>query len=629
MSPFALRVVFCAMALSLALGALDTTIVATIQPVILGEMHEFHNLTLPSIVYMLASTVTQPISGKLSDIFGRKTVFIVTLALFLIGSALCGAARSFGMFVAARTIQGFGGGLYALVTILLADLCDTREKMGLHLGIMGAVFAIMTAMGPMLGGVFVDQLSWRIAFYINLPFGIMSLMAIAMFLRTKSVSSSSAECDIEGAVGLTLFGLVEVYVAKDPLLPPRIFRVRNIAVMIVMNFSAGVASYGIIEYIPAYWSLVRGYTSTQSGVQLLPFMLAMAVAAVVCGYLVSADRFKISRAVIITGIVVLIGGLAALKVLERPALSIAIHTVILLAAGLGTGACVPTTVTITQAAVSEADVAVATTFINFARVTGGIFGLAIQNTIVFNRIRGDIGDSSHAMLLKAVLAGGDMLKWLPEHHQQILRESFARALGAAFFWTAPLALVGLLACFFLQPVDAAARENTGEITNEYKKPGAMLGLASSTSRSSLSSGSGTTLVSTVSLDGSPNVGCGVDKTPASLLGASTPSLASADPELQLQLQRHQQKYGRFESEVFRIPILPQSITQQQALTGSSGGISNSMMSNWPIARSQPRRPRSTSHGHPIFDPPSAEFTDSDDGSRIQAIREASKAMSTL
>src|SRR5580692_12434812 len=310
-----------ALMLGTFLAALDQTIVATALPTIVGDLHGASHLTYVVTAYLLATTVSTPLWGKLGDQYGRKVFFQAAIVIFLAGSVLAGFSHSMAELIAFRAIQGLGsGGLMVGAQAIVADIVSPRER-GRYVGLFGAVFGVSSIVGPLLGGVFVDNLSWRWIFYINVPIGIIALIVVASqvpgtlgrvhhtidylgfavlslaatsFILLTSLGGTTYAWDsgpiwFLGAFGVVLVG-VFIYVerkAVEPVLPLHLFRLRAFWVTSVVGFIVGFAMFGAITYLPAFFQVVRGISPTLSGLQLLPLMAGLLLVSIGSGQIIS------------------------------------------------------------------------------------------------------------------------------------------------------------------------------------------------------------------------------------------------------------------------------------------------------------------------------------------------------
>ncbi|HEX4703250.1 MAG TPA: MDR family MFS transporter, partial [Pseudonocardiaceae bacterium] len=411
-------VVFPGLMLGMLLAALDQTIVATSLPTIVTDLGGLTHLSWVVTSYLQTSCVSTPIYGKLGDIYGRKRLFQGAIVLFLIGSALCGTARSMNALIAYRALQGIGaGGLMVNSQAIIGDLVVPAER-GRYQGFMQSVFAFATLAGPLLGGVLTEDLSWRWVFYVNLPIGVVALVVIATMLKLPARPRRRSPIDWSGAVllsagvsavilvtswgggtfpwlstpiivlavaGVVLLSALVVVErrAVDPLLPPRLFRNPSLRVSVPLIFVVGFGMVGVATFNPLYQQVVDGVSPTMSGLRLAPMMLSMMCTSVACGQTIA--RIGRYRWFPVVGTCLLIVGMFLLSLLEVGT-SYGFQFVALVVVGVGLGMINPVLVLAAQNAVQPKDIGVATSTNTFGRTVGSSFGVAVFGTIFATRL---------------------------------------------------------------------------------------------------------------------------------------------------------------------------------------------------------------------------------------------------
>src|SRR5690349_11076039 len=420
-------VVFGGLLLVMLLAALDSTIVATALPTIVGEFGGLAHISWVVTAYLLAQTIVTPIYGKLGDLYGRKRVLQFAIVLFLIGSALCGLSQSMSHLIIFRAIQGLGGGgLMVTTQAIVADVVPPRAR-GRYQGIFGAAFGLASIAGPLLGGYFTTHWTWRWIFYINLPLGILALVVIAATLPSRS-DRQQHRIDYAGAVllavalsaiilvtdmggttypwsspvvlGTAAAGLVALILflvveqrAAEPILPLHLFRNPAFSVTSVVALIVGFAMFGSITYLPLFFQVVKGASPTISGLEMLPMMGGMLTSSIVSGQLISrTGRYKIFP-VVGTGIMTL-----SLFLLSRLPVgaSMARILAILLLLGLGMGLVMQVLVIAVQNAVDYRDLGVATSGNTLFRSVGGSVGTAVLGAVFAARLAGELARTAPA-----------------------------------------------------------------------------------------------------------------------------------------------------------------------------------------------------------------------------------------
>jgi EmrB/QacA subfamily drug resistance transporter len=481
-------VIIGALLLGMLLAALDQTIVATALPTIAGDLHGLSQLSWVVTAYILASTASTPLWGKLGDLYGRKLFFQAAIVIFLVGSALSGLSTSMLELIAFRALQGIGGGgLMIGAQAIVGDVVSPRER-GRYQGIFGAVFGVTSVIGPLLGGFFVQNLSWRWVFYINLPIGIIALIVTAAVLPrvTRQVSHvidyagtvvlaaaatafvllttlggitypwSSAPIYILGVAGVVLVG---VFIglerrAAEPVLPLRLFGSRVFSASSAIGFVVGFAMFGAITYLPQYMQVVRGASPTGSGLQLLPLMAGLLLTSMTSGILITrTGRYKVFP---IAGTAAMTAGMYLLS-LMGVGTSVLDYSLYMFVLGVGIGGVMQVLVIAVQNVVSYRDLGVATSGATFFRSIGGSFGTAVFGAIFANQLTGNLRRYLGGIALPSgfnASAGASpaSLDRLPAPVHSGFVHAYAASLHTVFLWAVPISAVAFALTWLLKEV---------------------------------------------------------------------------------------------------------------------------------------------------------------------------------
>src|SRR6266511_1263036 len=484
-----IRAVFGALFLALWLAALDQTVVSTALPTMVADLGGLSYLSWVVTAYLLTSTVAGPLYGKFGDLYGRKIVLQVAIAVFLVGSALCGIAQDMVQLIVFRAIEGIGGGGLIVITIsVIGDLIPPRER-GRYQGFFGAVFGTATIVGPLVGGFLVDQLSWRWIFYINLPTGILAMVVIAAVLPSRSTRRRHA-IDYAGALLLTaalsavilftglggttfpwasplMLGLLAASVAgtvafvavelrsSEPILPMSLFGNRNFAVASGVGFIVGLSLFGAVTFLPIYLQVVKGVSPLTSGVLLMPMMLGMLATSVISGRIIS--RFGRYKLFPILGTGTMTFGLGALSLLtiESNDWQTAIDALWL---GLGMGMVMQVLIIAVQNSVDYKHLGVATSGTMLFRSLGG----ALFGAIFANRLNAQLAGPGMDFLATVIPSA---VKGLPPNlHEEYITAVMA-ALRPVFLVAAVISAVGFALAWMLREYplrEGAPAEGMGE-----------------------------------------------------------------------------------------------------------------------------------------------------------------------
>ena len=483
-------IVFSGLMAGLLLAALDQTIVATALPTIVGELGGLDHYSWVVTAYLLSSTVSTPLYGKISDLYGRKAVFQTAILIFLAGSLLAGLAQTMLQLVLCRGLQGAGaGGLLAMAFAVVGDIVSPRER-GRYTGYLGAVFAFASVAGPLLGGFIVDHASWRWVFLINLPVGAIALAVTSSVLKLPVVRRPH-RIDVEGAallvaggtclllalvwggteypwgsrviVSLALAGvaLTVAFVAwemraDEPMLPMRLFANRIFSVSAALGFLTGCGMFGGIIFLPLYLQVVTGASATNSGLLMLPLMTGLMISSVSSGRTIArTGRYKVWP---VTGTAIAAAGMFLLSLMDVETTRLE-SSVFMLVLGLGLGMVMQVLVLAVQNAVPYADLGVATSAATFFRSMGGSFGVAVFGAILNTRMAQELPRLLPAAVLAdaggrtgRLLSSPAQIRLLPPETMEAIVEALSRSIHSVFLWAVPLLLAGFALSWLLEEI---------------------------------------------------------------------------------------------------------------------------------------------------------------------------------
>ena len=487
-SPQRRNFVFLAIVLGMLMAALDQTIVATALPTIVADLGGAGHQSWVVTSYLLASTITTALVGRLGDLFGRKTIFQAAVTFFVAGSVLCGLSQSMAMLVGARALQGLGGGAITVTaTALIGEVIPLRDR-GRYQGALGAVFGVTTVIGPLLGGYFTDHLTWRWAFWVNVPVSIVVFFVAAAAIpslatRGKPVIDYAGILFVGlGATGLTLatswggttypwssptiIGLFAASAAalgifvwiesrssgpeSAPILPTRLFANPVFTVCCGLSFVVGFAMLGALTFLPTYMQFVDGVSATTSGLRTLPMVAGMLSTSIGSGVLVGrTGRYKIFP---VAGTAVMALAFFLMSRMD-PSTSALLQSVYLFILGTGIGSCMQVLVLIVQSTSSFEDLGVATSGVTFFRTIGSSFGAAIFGSLFTNFLHSRIGAALAASGASPAAANSpEALHRLPRAVAAPIVGAYAASLTQVFLWAVPVALVGFTLALFLREV---------------------------------------------------------------------------------------------------------------------------------------------------------------------------------
>lgn len=469
-------IVFSGLMLGMFLAALDQTIVGTALPTIVNSLHGLNHMSWVVTAYLLTSTISTPLYGKLSDQFGRKGIFQFAIVVFLIGSALSGLSQNMAQLIAFRGVQGLGaGGLMAMAMTIIADVVSPRDR-GRYMGYFGATFAVSSVAGPLLGGVFTDNLSWRWIFYINVPIGIVALIVTSAVLklpfrrqshRIDFLGAGLMMCGVTATLLVTVWGgtqyawnspviaglaamavaFIGAFVlwerrAAEPILPPSLFRIGIFRVASSVTFLLAMVMFGAIIYLPLYLQLVDGVSAMVSGLLMIPLMLGFLSTSILSGQIVSrTGRYKLFP---IIGSTLAIFGMFLLTHLglHTSHVTMSLYVIVL---GAGMGMTMNIMVLATQNAVPPTQIGTATAGVTFFRSLGGAFGTSLFGAVFIAGLTRWIPQLVPGMAGKSIHVNGNFSMSPTELHafpiavQHGILESFVRSLHSVFLLGVPLA----------------------------------------------------------------------------------------------------------------------------------------------------------------------------------------------
>ncbi len=481
-----IMVIITALMLAMFLAALDQTIVGTALPTIANDLHGLSELSWVATAYLLTSAVVTPLYGKIGDLFGRKKIFITAIVIFLVGSMLCGVSQNMSQLIFFRGLQGLGaGGLMSLILAIVGDIVSPRQR-GRYMGYFMAVFAISSVVGPLIGGLLTDHLSWRWIFYVNLPVGLLALAAIGLRLHLP-VRKTEHRIDFLGAsllavsvvclllvtvwggaryawaskqiisllgAGLVLAGVFVGWErrAKEPIIPMRLFQNGIFTTSTVLSLFSGLVMFAAFIYLPEYQQLVHGYSATKSGMMMLPLVFGLLGASILSGrYISKSGRYRIYP---IAGSIVVALGLWLFS-----HVSIATNqwmlSVWMLVLGIGIGSFMQIMTLAVQNAVDRKDMGTATSVATFFRNMGSSFGTAIFGAILTARLGQHLKELLPAQDAGKITANNLQASSAQLHHLQpnvthAILEAFVRSFHDVFLWAIPFAILTFLAALFLR-----------------------------------------------------------------------------------------------------------------------------------------------------------------------------------
>lgn len=481
-------IIFSALIAGMLLSSLDQTIVSTAMPTIVGELGGVAHQAWITTGYLLASTIVMPIYGKFGDVIGRRTLFLVAIALFTLASLGCAMSTDFWQFVVFRALQGLGGGgLMILSQAIIADIVPASER-GKYLGPLGAIFGLSAVGGPLLGGFFVDHLTWNWAFWINIPVGIAAFL-VAWFALTLPSKRATKRIDVPGVallsattaclvfftefggnrqhgwdapetwawgagflVAAALFVFVESR-AQDPIIPLSFFRNRTFVLATAIGFVLGIGMFAAIAFVPTFLQMASGTSAAVSGLLMLPMMAGLMGTSIVSGVLITkTGRYRVYPVV---GTVLV--GIAMLCMTTLAATTpIWLICVYLFVFGAGLGLIMQVVVLVAQNAVPPQEVGTATSTNNYFREVGASLGVAVFGALFTSRLTEaltgvftDAGIPASQAASSSASIDPNALSELPRALQDGIVNAYADSLSPVFWYLLPFIAAALVLALFL------------------------------------------------------------------------------------------------------------------------------------------------------------------------------------
>ena len=487
--------------LAVLLASLETTIISTALPTIAGQFNAFESFAWVGTAYIVTSAIATPLLGKLSDLYGRRRIFLITLGIFLVGSVLCGASQSMGQLIAARAVQGIGGGgIQALAFAIIGDIIPARER-GRYIGFFTLAFVGSALLGPLVGGFIIENYTWPWIFYINVPFvlvvGVACHVALRLPFKRRDAKLDYAGAALlsvciatlmigleEGTKGWTqplvlgLFAIAAVTLvlflkveqrAPEPLIPLRLFRNKVVLNCVLLGLCAGVVVYGAGQFLPLYFQDSLLVSPTESGLRMLPQMLGVTLATFGIGRLIA--RTGRYRPFPIIGSSVAVAGLLAIaQITGTTSYWLLILPMVML--GFGVASVFTTTSIASQNAVEFHDLGVTTATVMFFRSLGGSFGLAVFGTILNATIRSEIPKRTGIAADKAsnLIRSPEEIAALPSDQLAAVIDSVALGVSRIYWICAGVMLFAVVFALLLPERPLRTRAGLSDVMEENSAP---------------------------------------------------------------------------------------------------------------------------------------------------------------
>lgn len=499
-------IIFSGLMLGMLLASLDQTIVSTALPTIVKDLGGAMHLAWVVTAYLLASTVTTPAWGKLGDMYGRKVLFLTCIVIFLVGSALCGLSQNMTELIAFRALQGVGGGgLMVLSQAIIGDVVSPRDR-GKYQGAFGAVYGVSSVAGPLLGGYFVDNLSWHWVFFVNLPIGVIALIVVTSVLPRTQVATrqkidyagimllaAAASCvvllssfggnawkwDSPQAIGMIVLcaALVVAFIfverrAAEPVMPLRMFKNRVFAMASIIGFVVGFSMFGAITYLPLFLQQVLGASATDSGLRMLPMMIGLLLTSMGSGQIISkTGKYKLFP---ILGCGIFAVGLYLLSTMT-PHTGVVTSSIFMFVLGFGLGLVMQVLVLAVQNAVEYRDLGAATSGATFFRSIGSSVGVSVFGAVfagqLASRLATDVPGGATGKCSGKVLEESSLgLSRCPAGVETWYIDAYAGAIQVVFLAAVPVAVIAFALAWFLPEVKLRTATKGSNLAGAFAMP---------------------------------------------------------------------------------------------------------------------------------------------------------------